>query len=176
MLKKQLENLLTHLPQQSSYLYFASSCSPQAKTPPSSPRFDHLAFCASLRHRAQRPQETLSTFLNAPLLSMPSSQVWDTAPPRPQQGTKRLRARFGLISGIGPAGLNQDLALNLFQEILLKFPPILPTQCSHGKKVCAYRCIVSVPGKDFAVRLKTKLFPNDNAKVAHQSKLFPAVI
>ena len=132
MLKKQRENL-SYIPQQASYL-FCLLLLPQAKTPPSSPRFDHLAFCASLRHRAQRPQETLSTFLNAPLLSMPSSQVWDTAPPRPQQGTKRLRARFGLISGIGPAGLNQDLALNLFQEILLKFPPILPTQCSHGKK------------------------------------------
>ena len=118
--------------------YFATSCSPKPRPPHPSPRFDHLAFCASLRHRAQRPQETLSTFLNAPLLSMPSSQVWDTAPPRPQQGTKHLRARFGLISGIGPAGLNQDLALNLFQEILLKFPPILPTQCSHGKKEGAF--------------------------------------
>ena len=118
---KSPANLFTHFPSSQPSL-------------PSSPLFDHLAFCASLRHRAQRPQETLSTFLNAPPLSMPSSQVWDTAPRRPQQGTKHLRARFGLISGIGPAGLNQDLALNLFQEILLKFPPILPTQCSHGKK------------------------------------------
>ena len=33
MLKKQLENLLTHLPQQSSYLYFASSCSPKPRPP-----------------------------------------------------------------------------------------------------------------------------------------------
>ena len=56
-------NLFTHFPSSQPPL-------------PSSPLFDHLAFCARLRHRAQRPQETLSTFLNAlPPLSMPSSQV-----------------------------------------------------------------------------------------------------
>ena len=45
-------NLFTHFPSSQPPL-------------PSSPLFDHLAFCARLRHRAQRPQETLSTFLNA---------------------------------------------------------------------------------------------------------------
>ena len=171
MSKKQLENLLTHLPQQ-ALTYFASP----KPSPPILPSLRPPGLLCKPASQSSASPGNPVHLPQCPLLSMPSSQVWDTAPRRPQQGTKRLRARFGLISGIGPAGLNQDLALNLFQEILLKFPPILPTQCSHGKKVCAYRCIVSVPGKDFTVCLKTKLFPNDNAKVAHQSKLFPAVI
>ena len=107
--------------------------------------WDHLVFCASLRHTGPRPQETLSTVFNAALPSHPppSMSTFNALPPSqcPQAksraspaGTKRLRARFGLISGIGAAGLNQDLARNLFQEILLKFPPILPTECCHGKR------------------------------------------
>ena len=159
-----------------------------ATTPPHPPTLGPPGLlCKSASHRSAAPGNSAHRLQCRPPFPPthppPSMSTFNALPPSqcPQAksraspaGTKRLRARFGLISGIGPAGLNRDLARNLFQEILLKFLPILPTQCSHGKRreglcVFSFSCIASAPGKD--VRLRQKI--NDNALVAHQSNLFP---
>ena len=96
--------------------------------------------CKSASHRSASPGNSVHRLQCRP--PVPPTHLQCSSPSQCPQaksraspaGTKRLRARFGLISGIGAAGLNRDLARNLFQEILLKFPPILPTECCHGKR------------------------------------------
>ena len=175
MSKKQLENLLTHLPQQ-ALTYFASPkpsppilpslrppgllCKPASQSSASPGNPVHLPQCPPPLN-ALKPSLGHSSSASPAGHKAPSGQIW---------------AHFRhwtcwIKPGFGPKFISGN-----FIEISTNSSDSMQPWKKEGK-VCAYfPTATSSQSLGKILQFSSKLFPSDNAMVAHQSKLLPAVI